>query len=342
LKILYVEDELTKNIPKIVQLFSNLLDVNIINRLNEMENDESGYGADSQEIKEIVELSNIIEVEYKFSSALEKVINNFQEYSLFIIDRNLSSEDYNTELIATIDSDYDSKLTKMYKEREGDYLLQKLVYKGIDILSRFYFLTAYSTSELPNADEIQKHIELKKFKDNNIIEKGNSELTRGLINKINNIKIFILQWENRAFLDILRAKVGDKAPYNFITLLQNKDSNDSVKISANFGLIRNLLENILTKIAKFKNASDICFNDKNKEQIVMGNVIYWITKEENQKRFISNSIIKNFLYDIKQICSDFGVHSKSQSDGFQPTSNTVNALVYELKDIILWFGDILE
>ncbi|NQV17416.1 MAG: hypothetical protein HQ534_02570 [Armatimonadetes bacterium] len=340
MKILYVEDELSKNIPKIINLFSSYLNENQIMQLQTFADDE--YGASNEELKNVVELSNIIDVEYKFSSALEKVINDYQKYSLFIIDRNLSSEDYNTELITAFDSDYDNKLSIKYKEREGDYLLQKLVYKGIDILSKFYFLTAYSASELPNAEEIQNHIELKKFTDNNIIEKGNSELTRGLINKINNIEIFKLQWENKVFLDILRTNVGDKAPFNFIKLLQNKDSNDPVQISANFGLIRNLLENILTKIAKEKNAPEVCFNEKNKEQIVMGNVIYWITKEENQKQFASNSIIKNFLYDIKQVCSDFGSHNKSQSGSFLPTSNTVNALIFELKDIIIWFCYILK
>ena len=113
------------------------------------------------------------------------------------------------------------------------------------------------------------------------------------------------------------------------------------KISANLGTIRNLLENILTEIAIEKNAPEVCFNEKNIKQIVMGNVIYWITKE-NPDSFKSNSIIKNELFDIKQICSDFGSHSNSNNKGFQPTVNTVNALVYELKDIILWFGDILK
>lgn len=340
MKILYVEDQLSENIPKIIGLFSDLMEKEDIAKLNELEHDKSGYGAESQEIKEIVELSGVIDVEYKFSSALDKVINNFQKYSLFVIDRNLSSEDYNTKLIKEIDPDFDDKLFNKYNEREGDYLLHKLIPKGIDLGSQFYFLTAYTSSELQNAEEIFGLIERKTFKKNNIIEKGNSESTRELINKINNIDIVNLQLENKEFIEILRSKIAGKAAYNFIMLLKNKELNDASIISANLGTIRNLLENILTKITIEKNAPEVCFNKKNKEQIVMGNVIYWITKE-NPDSFKSNSLIKNELHDIKQICSDFGPHKKSQPEGFQPTTNTVNALIYELKDTIIWFDSIL-
>lgn len=347
MKILYVEDQLSENIPKLIGLFSNLMGKENVEKLNEVVNDKSGYGAGSEEIKEIVELSGVIDVEYKFSTALDKVINNYQKYSLFIIDRNLSSEDYNTELIKEIDSDFDDKLFNKYNEREGDYLLHKLIPKGIDIRSQFYFLTAYTSSELQNAEEIFNLIERKTFKKNNIIEKGNSDSTRELINKINNIDIVNLQLENKEFIEILRSKIGGKAAYSFIMLLKNKDLNDASMISTNFGSIRNFLENILTKIAQEKNAPEVCFNKKNKDQIVIRNVIKWINDFDIEKknpiyRLGSNSIIKNFLYDIQEVCSDFGSHNKLRSGSFLPTSNTVNALVYELKDIILWFRDILD
>jgi len=61
---------------------------------------------------------------------------------------------------------------------------------------------------------------------------------------------------------------------------------------------------------------------------------------QNSNHFFA--IRPNFFYDIQEICSDFGPHAKSVSKGFQPTSNTVNVLIYELKDIILWFDKSIE
>ncbi len=345
MKILFVEDELSSNIDRIVELFENYLEHSIIKQLKELKDDPTGFGASNQDIKEVFENSGLIDIEFKFSAALYKVINDYQNYSLFIIDRNLASEDYNTEMIHEIDQNFDEKLHNKYHEREGDYLLQKLVYQGADVLSQFYFLTAYSASELPNADEIKNHIDLKKFKEKNLIEKGNSESKNYLMNRINNLEILKLHWENKVFIDILRKKVGKNLPYKFIELLKNKDSSDSVRTEMSFDLIRNLLENILTELAKKQNAPKICFNKKSEKQIITRNVIKWINdfnkeKEEPIYRFNSNSIIKNFLYDIQGICSDFGAHKKSEMTGFQPTSNTVNALIFELKDIILWFNDL--
>ena len=353
MKILYVEDQLSENIPKIIGLFSELMEKENIAKLNELEHDKSGYGAESQEIKEIVEFSGVIEVEYKFSAALEKVMNNYQKYSLFIIDRNLSSEDYNTKLITEIDSAFDDKLFNKYREREGDYLLHKLITKGIDIGSQFYFLTAYTSSELQNAEEIFGLIERKTFKKNNIIEKGNSESTRELINKINNIDIVNLQLENKEFIEILRSKIGERASDKYIHLLSKKDSEDFNMISDNLLSIRIILDNILTNFAENFSAPEWCWNKKNKTQIVIKSAIAWInpfdreTKKYNYN-YNSNSIIRNFMYGIHDIASDFAAHENLKdckemikSTGYQPTVNTVNALIFELKDIILWFGDLL-
>lgn len=351
MKILYVEDELSKNIPKIIQLFSKYLGDENIKELKTLEEDK--YGGSPEEIKKIVEKSNLIEVEYRFPGGLKKIINNYKQYALFVIDRNLSNVEYDYDEIVAIDPNYNEVLYDKYFEREGDYFLQKLVYAKIDVMTKFYFLTGFAKSELRNADEIKTHIDFGKFTYQNIIEKGKSkEDEKNLINIINNIKILKLHWENREYLEILRNRIGEKAPYNFINLLDSKDSNESVVISKNLGLIRNILENILTIIANNQNAPEICFNKRNKKQIVIRNIIRWINdynKERDCKiyRLGSSSIIKNFLYDIQEIASDFGAHEnledkkvKPKPSSYQPTANSVNALIYDLKDIILWFNKI--
>ncbi|WP_207680782.1 hypothetical protein [Desulfonema magnum] len=70
MKILYVEDELSRNIPGIIRLFEKYLGKKKIRRLKELEEDESGYGAEPDEIKGIVEETNIVEVEYRFPARI--------------------------------------------------------------------------------------------------------------------------------------------------------------------------------------------------------------------------------------------------------------------------------
>lgn len=346
MKILYVEDELSNNIPKIIQLFSKYLGDENIKELKTLEEDE--YGGSPEEIKAIVEKSNLIEVEYRFPEALDKIMNNYKQYSLFIIDRNLSDiEEYELDEIAEIDPNYNQKFYNHFYTREGDYLLQKLVY-DIDIMSQFYFLTA-NNDELRISSDVHTHINNEKFSKDNFIEKGN---IKPLIYVINNIEILNLQNENQIYIKILRNRVGERASEKFVHLLSKKDSENPDDISNNLGAIRNVLSNILTILSKSLKAPDTCWNKKNKNQIVLRNVIYWINPYDKENRTVnykynSNSIIKNFLYDIQEIASDFGSHEdledeklKSKPSGYQPTVNTVNALIYELKDIILWFDKI--
>jgi hypothetical protein len=109
-----------------------------------------------------------------------------------------------------------------------------------------------------------------------------------------------------------------------------------------------LSDNILPEIARLKDAPDLCWNSKKKDQIVMRGVIAWICEYNREEKkfsfkFGSNSIIKNFLYDIQEIASDYGDHKNYKSNRRTPaTSDTVNSLIYALKDIIVWFDGILE
>jgi len=144
MKILFVEDELSKNIPRITRLFSKYLGKKRIQRLESLEADE--YGAEPEEIKAIVEETNLIELDYRFSDALRKIVQSYQDYALFIVDRNLYQTEYDFEEVKKIDHSYTEALYERYFEREGDYLLYKLaMLSNADIVkAKFYYLTAYS------------------------------------------------------------------------------------------------------------------------------------------------------------------------------------------------------
>lgn len=55
-----------------------------------------------------------------------------------------------------------------------------------------------------------------------------------------------------------------------------------------------------------------------------------------------NSILRNFFFSVKAIASDFGAHKSKEPYQYDPTLDTINALVYALKDIILWFDKVCQ
>ncbi|MDP8267243.1 MAG: hypothetical protein P9L97_00820 [Candidatus Tenebribacter davisii] len=346
MKILYVEDELTKNIPKLIRLFEKYLGKKRVKQLEELEYDESGYGANPQEVKKIVESCGIIDIEYTFSGGLAKIVESHQQYSIFIIDRNLSESAYERSEIMKIDSAYKETFYDKFSEREGDYFLELLITKKEDVINKFYFLTANPRDDLRNIDKLKDHLDFGRFKAGNIIDKSDNQEMDKLKRRIEKDEKLQILKNNLRYVNILK-KINTQLSENFLDLISNKDATNQNSIRKDLTTIRNLLsDNILPEIAKQKNAPDYCWNLKNKDQIITRGVISWIcefdkeTKENNYK-FNSNSIIKTFLYAIKGIASDFGVHKNYiKEDKTQPTSDTVNALIFALKDIIVWFDSI--
>jgi len=346
MKILYVEDEITKNISKLKRLFKKYLNEEIIDELNKIEDDE--YGADEKEIERIIEKSDFIDLEYSFQGALDKIINNHEEYCIFIVDRNLSSYAYDIESLKAIDGSFSKIQYEKFREREGDYLLEKLIYEKEDVLNRFYFLTAYSASELPNKEEISKHIDFRKFREENIIEKSNREREQNLISIINNAEILNIHFENKDYIDFMKAISGKLSTSNivdFVELIRTQYSEEAQTIEMNLGRIRKITEYILSFIAKNFKAPRDRYTKKKEDQIVFGKVVSWLSNkigEKKEYRLNSNVIIESYLYNIQSICSEFGVHrNESKETSFFPTSNTVKALVFELKEIMLWAKSIL-
>ena len=350
MKILYVEDELVKNIPRIIRLFAKYLGKQRIKDLEALEAKPSGFRADPEEVKRIVEDTGLIDVDKRFPEALQKILHQADRYALFLIDRNLAEYDYTYAEVSKIDAAYSETQYERFFEREGDYLLQKLVYNGVDVMTKFYFFTAYSArDELRSGKEIETHINFGKFTVENFIEKGSDADFERLQQVMAQSAVLNLQIENKRYLDILRTQIGDKAADKFLAMLATKDSGKEGEIAVNLGRLRNLLENILEEIARKVKASASCWN--NRGELSVGHFIWWLTHDETTRsetyKFETNSLLKNFLHALQGIGSDFGVHEDlmalpPQPAGYQATSDTVNALVYELKDVISWFGGICK
>lgn len=332
MKILYVEDELSKNIPRITLLFSRYLGGERVNNLNALEDDESGYGADPEEIKSIVEETNLIEIEYRFPKALEKVIHHYEKYDLFIVDRNLIEGGYECEEVRKIDPDFDDARCEQYIGREGDYLFYVLTLaKKVEVREKFYYLTAYSDEQdqIRCSEIIGELINLRKFSESNLIEKGNSDDLKRLRGVIENNKNLNLQNENMRYLNILRVNIGNDMAEFFLGVLKKKDDKNMDVIKDNLTKMRIIYEEILNTCSKMiPDMKANCTNQHGK--IVLGHqTIDWLYRNEHR-----NDIIKQFCYTVNTIGS-LGPHSNGK-----PTTDTVNALLYCLKDIITWFGGI--
>jgi len=327
MKILFVEDELSKNIPRIIRLFSNYLGEERIQRLESLEADE--YGATPEEIKAIVEETNLIELDYCFSDALRKIVQSYQSYVLFIVDRNLAETDYDCEEVKKIDSAYTKLLCERYFTREGDYLFCKLALLNVDMKTKFYYLTAYSDDDFRWKDDLPDFVEFfKDFKTENLIEKGAIEKFKKEV--VEKIPIINLQYENKEYLDILRKNIGHDAAEGFLKILEEKD--DLRRIGDNFKEMRIIYESMLSVCAlKIPGMKQACGDEKG------GKTIIWL--QNNQ--YIDKVILRNFLFSIRKISNEFGAHKQYPYKPFyEPTLNTVNSLVYALKDVILWFGKI--
>lgn len=331
MKILYVEDELSKNIPRVIRLFSKYLSKKEIKNLKALEADETGYGAEPEEIKKIVEKTGLIEVEYRFPEALKKIIQNYETYALFIIDRNLSELEYEYDELSQIDATYNKDQYDKFFEREGDYLLQKLVYKGVNVLTKFYFLTAYpAPDEIRGAGDLKTHVDFGEFHAKNFIEKADNDQLERLKSIIENIKILNLQEENKEYLNILR-EIDEKTAETFLNILDEKS--ERMRIGNNLLNIRIIYENILEACSqKIPDMNSNCTD--NYGNVIPGkDTIYWLSDNKH-----IDSILRNFFFSINKICSEFGAHQSYENSQYEPTLNTVNSLVYALKDVILWFG----
>lgn len=333
MKILYVEDELSKNVPRIIRLFSDYLDKKQRKSLEILVENTGGFRIDPQEVKDIVENNNVIEVEWRFPDALRKIIQSAKKYDLFIIDRNLSEQDYEYDELKSVDVLYNKALYDGFFEREGDYFLHKLIYDN-DVVNKFYFLTAYSASdEIRNSEDIKKFIDFGKFKDTNFIEKGNESHIDRLRDIMKNTSSIELRNANKLYLNILFKFLGEEADNSFFKIIKEKNSSENT--IDNLMKMRNIYEQILRKCTKIiPDMRNNCLDDRG-NVILSGQTIEWL--KSNQ--YISN-MQRDFFFSIVKNTSDQGSHRKLEES--KPTIEAVNALIYQLKDIILWFGGICE
>jgi len=163
-------------------------------------------------------------------------------------------------------------------------------------------------------------------------------------NGLMNLAKFI-EYDEYAY--ILERHLGEKAVGKYLHVMKKKNSGDVNDISESLGSMRNIYEELLGILVKHPKVPDSYKKNNEKkaslikfDKVQVRAFIGWLS----ENKFLNwNSIIRNFLYTLQHVGSEFGPHydlkdqkGRRKSPGYQPTANTVNALFFELREIILW------
>ena len=169
----------------------------------------------------------------------------------------------------------------------------------------------------------------------NFIEKSNNEDLDRMVKIIENIPELNLRYENRYYLDILRQQIRDEVAEDFIKILLDREKDKRNRIRENLASLRNIYQAVLECCPQ--KIPDMLENQNCADQY--GNIklgrktIDWLSNNHH-----INDIIREFMFDISKITSQFGSHPSKSTHIFKPTTDTVNSLVYAMKDFIRWFG----
>ena len=341
MKILYVEDELTSNIPRIRLLFGSLLGRKIRRDLEAMESDD--YPPTPQEIKELVERSGLIDVEFTFTGALEKVVYHHAKYKLFIVDRNLSKEEVcELEAIQKTLPSFTEENYDAYFDREGDYLLQYLVHQKVDCLQFFYFLTAYPSSDvLREAQQIRDLIDFDQFSKDNFIEKGNEEHYQGLREKLEQIDDLQIKQKNLALFSAIEPLGQSDVEGWLLDIFRDAETGNLKKMQENLSTIRNIEERVLRFLRTRLNLPDSFENQWNRS------VEIYVRGETKRAGVISYLSENGFFNDedakcanaLYALCSTYGSHPNS-NQAF--TKEAYRAALPLLRLFLLRLGRIMQ
>lgn len=223
-KILYIEDELTRNIATVRKFFAPILrDRRIKEALNELEISDRLFPDD---IVEACSPCSELDIAYTFPRALDLVLANHKSYDLVLIDRNLSLYENMDDLerirtmLCGIGQDFDENRIRKFREREGDLLLQVLVKLDSSYKDKVFYLTANTTDDLRESPQLQTLIDVDSFRKDHIIEKG-SPREKLICDILSDMKAFKIQNRYRKQCEILRKRLTENEVNQFIDVVKH-------------------------------------------------------------------------------------------------------------------------
>ncbi len=340
-KILYVEDELTKNISTIKRFFAPYLNKKrIVSKLDELDDNlANSERVVPEDIVSACKLCSLLDISYTFPDALQKITATNDEYDLIIIDRNLSMWDYLEESSLEIINEclnkvgllFDEDRKLEFSEREGDLLLLVLLKINPDYGKKVFYMTANTKDDLKGSKEIQTFLDVGSFYKEQVVEKGCAGEEEKLIHFIENVQAFQIENQYRVQCSILRKHLNEEVVSRFITMINHQNSNNHRDF---LSTIRNVLESLLDSIAN--NINDLPDELRNQNgSLVYSSFIRSIDPMRDRHKLGYNSIIRNSCFSIYKIASDYGSHTGR--DITNVTIHTVEGLKQQILDVILWF-----
>lgn len=298
MKILYVEDELSQNIERILQLFGpTILSEKQRKELKDLQNDD--YGAASREIRDIITRSGVLDVETDFLTALQRIEHEGEKYDLFIVDRQLATDAdaYKWKDVAAIASAYTNKEFEKYLTREGDYLFMRLMRQGsMAKCHMFYFLTAY-TESIKCQDDLRPFMEAGWFKDEQVLEKGNIDHLRRLCEVISQSTFLSVRYKYLSYFEKVEALDSSAVTLNkLVKLFEAQEQCTKANRGAILADARGLLEIIVGRLCIMNKVpnSDSCRDNLQ-------------ALSPYASKVISHSILSLGL-NAYTLCSNYGVH----------------------------------
>jgi len=360
-KILYIEDQLSSE--EIINLFGNFLDDN---------EQEELFEKNAETIVKYFKNHRFIRVEKNFIDALKLLENDFEQFSFFIIDRNLlGSKEFPSY---TIEDTKELSIfgRKIVIEREGDYIFQVLLdkyckYSNPAILfDNFFYLTANNEAELAYQETF--------FKKENIIDKGKG-IDKFITNKINKFEDLVIKSENKEVFDAFKYLTASHEE-GLISIIKNLRLTDSVEITKQISFLRNLFQEILEKVVdtlKRIESWDLLkdkipksdwnysfcenlFTNNSTGNLDVPKILSFLDGLTNKQGSgkdtkISMVTTQYFSHSTFLLCESFWkVSSENQHGGtsaprpvkYNPSKYTLQILTNSMMDFLLWFGEFMD
>ena len=224
-KILFVDDEITKNVDVLKQLFRSVISQEECDNLTQLKN--SPLGVDIARVKEVLKDNPVLEVENSFARAISRIkaAEDGRNYDLFLLDRNLAGNRmYRLEEIAKIMPGYDENALELYKEREGDFLLLLLHLQGVPCREKVYFYSAYQKDAIRSALYLQHMIGIESFGAQNFVDKSDLEAKKKFRKEvIENLEdARIVARYHKAFSGLRKAYMSEADKKFLIDILRDK------------------------------------------------------------------------------------------------------------------------
>ncbi len=319
-------------------------------KLSELENSDRIY---PENIIEACSFSSELEIAHTFPTALKSVLANHKFYDLIIIDRNLSLYPYYDdledvkEMLNGTGHEYSDDRILYFHEREGDLLLLVLLRLDPAYKDKIYYLTANTSDDIRGSHDLQTLLELDQFKQDHIIEKG-SPSEKKISAILSDIKAFRIQNAYRAQCSILRRWLDEESVDQFISMVKHYEKNERREFVFD---LRNLLENLLNKIAYSmgEHNADYWKSFGRRSQLQIRPFILSGLKSYNDIYNIGyTAVVLNACISIYSVSSDCVVHSQTKSVDIEKisavdlTDYTMNTLINEICDVILWFDKAMD